>query len=264
MKRFLYFIDGISQKPSGEQLVDLAIADRFDGPCMFAPLMPGRGPDGRTGVIVAAGGDDPIGYYPERQVWCRVPGQPRLYLGHAADEPLPGPEDLARQRMLTGYAVRLGDGRDWVIPVARLLPTKLALSESGWDRRPDERYSALWDLSKRLLDAYWHPQIARAMWLQGHAADGKLATLTAEARAEGEALANAAEVAEAALDPNDLVTILAINYRIGSIEVSTLGLLEAIGNECVTAMEIINALVDGGRLLAASKKNESGSRSALR
>ena len=59
----------------------------------------------------------------------------RFFLGVRANSP-PGPRDLARGAQLTGYEVRLADGREWVVPIAQYLPKRQTLDpETGREVR---------------------------------------------------------------------------------------------------------------------------------
>ena len=55
----------------------------------------------------------------------------RYWLGYWTDNP-PQPEDLQRDRLCDGQLVELADGRQWAIPVADYLPTRLTIDpETG-------------------------------------------------------------------------------------------------------------------------------------
>lgn len=89
----------------------------------------GTGPDGAGGIILARNdvGIDPatVGYYPEGQTWQKVAGG-QHWIGLATGAQyggLPGPGDLEANEMLAGHFIRLGDGNDWLIPVARHFAT---------------------------------------------------------------------------------------------------------------------------------------------
>lgn len=70
-----------------------------------------------------------VSYVPQEQIWRpasqhgdRVFG--RYWIGFwKEDRPLP--EELQRDRISDGFPVALGDGREWVIPIAEFLPKRL-------------------------------------------------------------------------------------------------------------------------------------------
>lgn len=91
------------------------------------------GPEGKPGVLAVVPGPAAAvlpSYKPELQRWRKGPSkwfegkELGFYVGCSKSQP-PGPEQLARETVYPGNAVRLRDGHDWVIPrVAAILPDR--------------------------------------------------------------------------------------------------------------------------------------------
>ena len=92
-----------------------------------------EGPGGSEGCVLRAGGRGRLGYFPDRQRWVVGPGA-EWWVGI---EGVASPEALERREIIDGHLVRLGDGNDWRIPVARsfirgsALPHALVLGPDG-------------------------------------------------------------------------------------------------------------------------------------
>ena len=75
-------------------------------------------PAEQSGIIVQADGDfTTCRYNPDEQVWGRIEGT-ECYVGKWKTDVFK-PEDLARKEQIDGYYLKLRDGNDWIIPVAR-------------------------------------------------------------------------------------------------------------------------------------------------
>ena len=159
-----------------------------------------RGPDGSAGVYFAAGGTV---IKPGALEFEQFPGKPGVFIG--VSEAVK-PEDLARDDQVSGHLVKMGDGAQWEIPVARHwkgaagFPRRLAWTPDGWkagDVIP--AYKALW----RDACSFW------------------TLLLNAEAAEAGEA----EDVSFSAEDEVNLAArAIAVNYRVGPAEISHLGL----------------------------------------
>lgn len=242
MPGFLYYLP--SSKPAAAvTLADVRAAGvgyAFDGRC--EPRGVTGGPDGGNGVIVNADGER-LGYYPDRQQWRKTPAPHHSpltahwpWVGWYLDEPLPGPEDLSRNEQLGGHVVKLGDGREWIVPVARgftetddgigwylALPATLELAESGeWTSGPvEERYQPLWAIA----EAYWE-HFSSAV---------RVAAGKATAQSGGEIAFDFQGLPDAA------VVALQANYRIGRTEAALLGLFD---DKQRKATAVMQALID--------------------
>lgn len=172
-------------------------------------------PDGKSPSLHAAGG----------ATWEQVPGSP-VWIGFDPEDP-PRPDDLARAEQRDGHAVRLGDGNDWLVPVARAvdgtspLPRRLRWDGETW---------APGDVLQQYTDLFGE---ACRIWDTVIAGDADSRTLSVEC--------------------GIAVMALAINYRLGPAEVSLLGLFDTV-NEA----EIVLALIDWPAVLAFKKKLDSG------
>lgn len=202
--------------------------------------VPHSGPDGRGGVVFSLpppeGEEVPLSYLVSAvRTWQPLPGTEGAWFGWNPAA-RPGPADVARRAQQSGHLVRLGDGADWLVPVARCLdgstrfPAVLEWDGRHWARGSIlERYRELFAAACRIWDALGILRPA------GEDAPGGEVSLDEQAGAGARALA--------------------INYRIGPGEISLLGLFP----DPVLA-EVLKALVDwpAFRELAAD-----GSRRAL-
>lgn len=198
-----------------------------------------HGPDGTGGAIAgdSRGREDPglpVGFYPARQTWKQIappplPGSPApplaYWIGWENQAP-PRPEDLARREQLPGHWVRLGDGEEWLIPVAigmgvdgdelvpyRRLPSYLELGPQGkWEHGAIvEQYTPLWDLAAGYFDS-----------IRGLKAEGTRINFDFEGAAEA------------------AIRVLGFQYHVGAAEVSLLRLLRSDRG----VHEILRAVID--------------------
>lgn len=229
----LYYVPG-GPTASAELLRSVELAHVADGP--FEHRGVGRGPDGGAGCVVARPSDSELGYFSDRQSWMQVGA---YWVGWPAGAP-PGPAEFARSKLLPGHWVTLGDGRQWLAPVAiaidlsgaearraYALPWVSVRTETGWVRRCQERYQPLLDL-------------ALAVWERVSAVDSNGRVILATEGAEDEA-----------------VRALSANYHIGADEASALGLLT---DDAI--VEILMALIDGPSWRAEKKTDPVGGRTA--
>lgn len=187
----------------------------------------GKGPGGVGGVLLADEkrlSGQRVGLDLQRQQWNRIPGS-EAWCGFFTDAP-PVPAELAREKMINGQFVELGDGHDWLIPVARGLQ-ETAGTVSGFNALPQgrelngdgkwkaggviERYRPLWAVAERV----WDELTSGASDKEDSDRDAMDYQQTTEA----------------------VVTVLATNYCVGPAEVSMLGLLSDENvNECLRAL----------------------------
>lgn len=176
-----------------------------------------KGPDGMRGVIVCHGGnqDGRLGWWPDEQVWKRVPGTD-AWCG-AFEKDMPRPDDLARGDAISGEWLRLDDGHRWLVPCARRfvevdgllastlnLPCRLTLNDCGdWvSGGVKARYKRLWTLAIQYGDA-WSKALADTQ-------DGGQYVI----RMDDKQLLDTA------------VEAIKTNYRVGSIELDMLGVFD--------------------------------------
>lgn len=121
-------------------------------------------PDGRGGKLVTLTRarepqlDPPFRYLSEKQVWTPVKPDPsrnleagRYWLGRMKDETI-GPECLARPRQYSSTPIKLVDGHEWQMPIARRLPQNLEIDDSGnWSKRVKPEMSDYFDRSETLF-----------------------------------------------------------------------------------------------------------------
>lgn len=261
MAGILYYLPDEGAGVKIERLRELGLGHAFDDNGDFSPCPVTGGPDRGNGVVIADPkrlGDDTskIGYYADRQRWFALPGA-KWQVGCYTDA-APGPADLARPSLLDGHPVRLADGTDWIVPLARglteqdgelryykPLPTKVGLdAEGNWS--PGEvtgRFARLW-------------QIACEYWDATEILAGKLA----DEPEAGDEDPDAAEATKRQLEKVRLefdydgmhdkaLEVLAFNYRVGKAEV---GLLELFDDS--SARAILDAATDWPAAVAFLEK----------
>jgi len=185
------------------------------------------GPDKASGQLV--GLTDAIGYQPNEQEW--VDTGDGYWLGWTTGR-LPGPQDLARARMVAGHDVRLADERLWHIPAAALAPRRMVLDGDEWVAgEPIAAFRPLGDAAARVFELFGQA---------GKGEDDRLTIEATDTELVGLALAG-----------------IGTNYHVGRHEANALGL---ISTEATWA--VLEAVIDLPTLVAmeaaASKKAEAG------
>jgi len=249
---FLYFVPDLVDLPDAAKLRALGLDYAF-GRLPAARFITAAGPSGGPGLLLGEEGwadGTAIGYYPDRQTFrqnVETSKRPnvRTWVGLWTQR-RPGPEDLLRRDALSGWPVRLGDGQEWLVPVARrfveqfdelryynALPHSVDVDEAGrWTRRSMVgAYAGLWPIAERFWD-----------WYIAHAPGGDAVGDTDAAAPSGSTWTDQ-EIYESA------VTALAVNYHLGPAEVGLLGLLVD-----SRAGDILKALIDVPTLIEWSKK----------
>jgi hypothetical protein len=157
-----------------EQLLEAGLGYVFDPETSaktktpFNPIQVNNGPGGKHGLIVSLS-DEHIGYYKDKQVW-KQEIDTEYWVGMWTDSAKrPTPESLARENQIKGQWLRLADGHDWLLPMARhwveiddelrfehTLPTRLTRNAAGYWRSGEvtERYRELWRIATDLMSAY--------------------------------------------------------------------------------------------------------------
>lgn len=212
MGQFLYYFPGVSGVDD-DAIGKAELRPVFDG-VPYATRRVSGGPDGRDGTIVASA----LGCQPEprfskdTQEWRECGA---FWLGWERDA-MPSPDDLARDTMIGGYQIRLGDERDWMIPVGRLdngavhntLPQSIRLDAKG----------------KRYFETL--PKHAKLIACAAQAYAGLCHTLLGE----GEPV-----VVDEQFKWTACIEALSTNYRVTQWEVATLGLLTTQNMDLVLA-----------------------------
>lgn len=178
--------------------------------CRFAsPLRPDQTP---SWDVAAYDWTDPDAPIAGRQ-------SPTVMFGRTKSAPLT-PAMLERRKLRPGALVRLADGQQWQIPIARQLPRVLGRQKAS---RPTDAYKPFWDLATRAVEEWLLLGDRGPVW---STTDEQLFDFACAA--------------------------LAINYRLAPALVDWLGLIDT---DC--AFEVVNAVTEGqclGRLLELEKK----------
>lgn len=228
MTQFLYFVPTdrptLSPKDLGDHPAGLRLGLGHLG-LKADPLAKGcAGPGGKKGLVFAGDGSS-AAYKPAEQEW--VPGPDgRYYVGRLTSQPAPGPDELAKPRFVAGEPVEMGD-QTWTVPVCRsvvrgaTLPQALALGPDGksWTFKRLPEFAALCVAAERLWSE-WRGSVAAA----------ERATEDAPAAGDGLPWDDVADYA---------VQAMGVNYRLGPVEVSMLGLLTT-----ESAAAVCRAMID--------------------
>jgi len=228
-----YYLPG-QQDARHDAILAAGLAHAFDSePFPFAHVATQRGPDGGAGLLVAPGENDGLALSRASAdlCWQQAPG--RAWWIGIEGETLP--ESLARNEQIDGHHVRLGDGQKWLVPVARsmargsMLPTSLVLGPEG-------------EVVREAL-----PKFA-----QISAKAGRVERIFF-GQIEGD------ESEDMDLDEGFAIAVeaLAVNYRIGPVEASTLRLLTD-----PVATSILRALVDVPTMLEVAEEIRSAEKNA--
>jgi len=171
------------------------------------------GPGGVFGVVVGPTSD--VIYDPSRQVWKEGKD---YFIGWEKEQGQPKPEELRRKVIFPGHWVKLGDGNEWLIPVARYCGGETGLERAiTMDRDGKVRQEILEKYKEFYEYAAWY-----LSWIGLDGGDPE----TVKDKTEAEFYMMCCR-------------ILGVNYRVGANEVSALQLLT---NR--VEIEIIKALAD--------------------
>lgn len=235
MSQLLYFVDG-SHRLTLEQARQLGLGYAFaSGQYVCAEYTAG-GPGGDTGCLLGTDSER-LGYYRERQTWLRMPAIAggKVHVGYWNDA-RPTPTELAVPEQLRGTPIKLKDGQDWIVPIARecsegghwsrVLPGVLALDDQNqWTSGGiDPKYSRLWEIAESFWRCLFRSQVG-----QDH-------TMRFDFPGANDAA----------------VEVLAANYRLGRAEVALLGLFD---DQLELAAKVLHKLIDFETFLAWQKKS---------
>lgn len=223
----LYFIEGLAAC-SREQAAAHGLAGVLP---TIESRQTSRGPSGGGGVIVGVTSER-LGFDQSAQTWRKLPGG-KVWFGWWNDAP-PGPEDLQRTEQLPGHLVKLRDGREWLVPLARAwsdagylpkIPAALDFDESGQLCRGavEPRYRDLEDAANKASEFLFEKHSATYESLLKSACDA-----------------------------------LATNYRIGRNEALALSLFD---DQFITVQDVLRALLDWSGLEALLGKKAEGPQS---
>lgn len=238
MAGLLYFIDREGNLAISDDRIRETIGGVSDG-CQFEVANANAGPGGLSGAVVflsfpaAPGGRPVVGYYPEKQSWHKVYGG-ACFVGWENNSP-PEPNDLIRPNVIDGHPVKLADGKEWIIPTARVfpkgtgLPAALILGPDG--ELITEGLPKYAEISKS-ADRVWS-EFERSIEGTERPDSEKLLTIQDQFSIAIEALS--------------------INYRLSKWEVSALRLITT-----ENVVKILEALIDVPTLLeVANSQSES-------
>ncbi len=130
MKPLLFIPETQTPKDVDGAIAEYGIGDIF--PWANLSTAPCTGPEGLRGTM---NGYERALYRPEEQVWVSCSGG-SYWIG-IWDSERPAPSELRRETFLAGHGVRLGDGNEWTVPVARrfsggtLLEQRMTLDDGG-------------------------------------------------------------------------------------------------------------------------------------
>jgi hypothetical protein len=171
---FLYFVpdksrsqltqDDLAGNPFLEKpFFELIHSKKLFSERLIGPETVHRGPEGKTGCVIAIQPAVDIGQIPsyslEKQTWQKIGNQ---WIGYQTDLK-PGPESLRRTNKFQGYEVELGDNRIWCAPVLRAfdqsaggwsarIPLSWGLGANGeLEAKPVEKYRELWEASLKIV-----------------------------------------------------------------------------------------------------------------
>jgi len=140
MANFIYFIPQIAkQAVSIDDLKAVGLEYAMGHLGIDSNFHTTDGPSGEPGVCfvtTSTPGPHRMAHYrPDEQTWKKGSGG-KFWVGMWNDD-RPGPDDLRREHLIAGHPVKLRDGLEWTIPVARsivrgsTLPKAIVLGEDG-------------------------------------------------------------------------------------------------------------------------------------
>lgn len=216
-RRFLYFLPNVTGCPDAKKLRAFGLDHAFPKAPACGDI--GNGPGGESGVMLAYGDGEDMGFKATEQHWIRM--STGAWLGKWLDPAKqPAPADLRREDSdMEGYAIVLGDHNEWLVPVLRFVngdtkfPRVLCVGDDGNAQYiVRDEFRAIYNLSDRMMAAS----------LQGKGRD---------------------------FSPNDhmqlAVEALKLHYRVGPYEISLLALIDS-----ENIKKIADAALDGPNLRA--------------
>jgi hypothetical protein len=183
------------------------------------------GPEGNAGLLVSAGNVPPahLRYVPDDQEWTVAPAKfcpagKRWAVGYMVASGTPGPDQLARKHQLDSRSVQMADLREWKIPLAK-----------QWFRVENQDPPAAWSHSlPRVMQLDDEGKFAPG---QVHAKYRRLWDMAVEYETKlFDAVSQYADDQDSVTFDFDstvmAVEALSLNYHMGAVEISLLGLLD--------------------------------------
>lgn len=188
------------------------------------------GPEGETGVFflfsTVHGADAVLAKVNKDSAeWVEVPETGAWFGYLKANRPVPS--DLLREETLEGYNVRLADGNEWVIPIARYV-----LSNDDSSPLPK---------SMRYNGGKWEPGNVLPMYQKFFEDACKVWDVISDEKTAGKF--------DVSTECDLSATAIGFNYRISATEISALGLIDTRNQ-----LAIVKAIVDWPMLEEAKKK----------
>jgi len=222
MSGFIYFIPGIGSLPTRDWLFANEMEFFQDNIGDIGQI--NGGPGEQNGFAFSfRGRTDPNqkqGYFKKHQKWNKF-FDGKLWVGYDSVKK-PNPEFLKRKNAIPGYKIKLGDGNEWEIPIARrfdigsLLPTTLYIGSNGKTlQRPIDDYLRL----SKYADMVYSDFEIEYKIVEGTELDFKVTDFDILYEIATECLST--------------------NYNIGRYEISCLGLLQT-----NFMQDICNSLID--------------------
>lgn len=233
MAGFLYFLPNAKQADIPER-IDLWGLDYLRDGNRRLHARGATGPGGVHGFVLGSSAN----WLPEQvKVSKEIAWQPfpkthadcQAYLGSIEGESVK-PEDLVREKTISGEFLTLADGNRWLIPHAQVitdqgaatnLPVSYGLDEDSGDWIVNQilpQYQAIWKHANQYLESMWG---AIESHMQSGAPDGEMVSW---------------EIADA---EQLIIDALQVNYRVSTRELATLGVLTS-----DIANRIANVLID--------------------
>lgn len=114
MSGFLYFLPTEKRAVTADDFKAAGLGHALRDNAGISAVHTLAGPGNAAGVVCCVDGDGTPKYDPVTQTWRKGPNG-AYHVGFANDA-RPAPEDLVRERVYDGAAVRLLDGNQWIIP----------------------------------------------------------------------------------------------------------------------------------------------------
>lgn len=217
----LYYISGLRRRPSDSDLARLKMPD-----CVCASFCPTDvGPDFKGGITFTikgkSNGSEKVGYYHAEQEWFNVPDSD-LWIGYDKENK-PKPQDFLKSNPIDGHRIKLEDGNEWIIPLARRFESGCNLPKA---------------LSMLCGDKISYIIVARYLPLQ-KIAEKLLCLYPWKYESDEKRQQDFNEISDYPTQFKMCVEILSANYHINFLDISVLGLLST-----SNTLEICKLLID--------------------
>lgn len=228
MPGFLYFLPTDKRAADAQMLKAAGLEYSLAGDESIASRFTTAGPGGQQGLVIVHNVDGlDASYKPDLQIWRKAFGG-KVFVGRLKDSPI-GPENLKRDRIYEGQAVKLMDGNLWIIPrcFAVLEERPITLPHViGLDEETDKAIAKIHPRFKALCNG------AVDFWLEWSGQNRQTV--------EGEVFLQLA------------CDALAVNYRLSRAEI--VGCLELLGTDELKT--VLRAMIDADEIEAFAKTQD--------